>query len=199
MKDLDQNRDQMSADALISRHKFMFYGVLLLIVLLTLGDSFYLSKEVRVQEVNKLEHKALEVLIALNKTLSVSFDHVDKMRNAVEGAYRYPELSPSQSALTFLEKNTIGSVKNAPWENLPEEVRQELGQLYVRSNIGDYSFDLRTILMAVPEIVSTHSQHKDFQWSYYYDDEQALTYLYPWLSYKDLLVATNTQMIWIKR
>ena len=192
MKDLDQNTDQMSADALISRHKFIFYGALFLIVFLTLGDAFYVSREARYQEVVKMEQKALEVLVSLNKTLSVSLVHVDKMRNTVEIGYQFPELIPSQAAITFLQEKTAGSFKNAPWENLPKDGRHKFGQLYVRSNIGDYSFDLRTILMAVPEIVSTHSQHKDFQWSYYYDDEQAITYLYPWLSYKDLLVVTNT-------
>ncbi|MFY2508263.1 ATP-binding protein [Vibrio pectenicida] len=193
MMDLDQNTDQMSADGLIRRHKFMLYGVLVLIVFITLGNALYLSKEVRIQEVDKLEHKALEIMVALNKTLSVSFDHVDKMQNGIQGAYLYPALIPSQSALSFLEQSTRGSVKNAPWENLPLKMRKELGQLYVRSNIRDYSFDLRALLMIVPEIVSTHSQHNDFQWSYYYDGEQALTYLYPWLSYRELIAATETE------
>ncbi|MBU2897754.1 cellulose-binding protein [Vibrio hepatarius] len=171
----------------------MLYGVLVLILFLTLGNALYLSKEVRIQEIDKLEHKALEIMVALNKTLSVSFDHVDKMQNGIQSAYQYPALIPSQSALSFLEQSTRGSVKNAPWENLPLKMRKELGQLYVRTNIRDYSFDLRALLMIVPEIVSTHSQHKDFQWSYYYDGEQALTYLYPWLSYRDLIAATETE------
>lgn len=193
MTESEKNTDQMSADALIRRHKLMLYGALLLIILLTLGNAFYISKEVRIQEVEKMEQKALEILVALNKTLSVSFVHVDKMQKTVEIAYRFPELIPSQSAVTFLEQKTVGSVQNAPWENLPDEMKPKLGQLYVRSNVRDYSFDVRTILTIVPEIVSTHAQHKDFQWSYYYDGEQALTYLYPWLSYKDLLVATETK------
>jgi signal transduction histidine kinase len=42
------------------------------------------------------------------------------------------------------------------------------------------------------EVVSTHQQHDDFQWSYYYDAEQVLTYIYPWLGVQDILGATGT-------
>ncbi|WP_391091299.1 ATP-binding protein [Vibrio sp. NH-UV-68] len=186
-----QNSAHMSSKALITRHRLMIYGALVLIILLTLGNALYLSKEIRTQEVSKLRHQALETMLALNKTISVSINHVGKMRNAIESAYQYPDLTPSQSALEFLSKNTLGSPKNAPWENLPDQLKNHIGQLYVRSNSRDYSFDQRALLTMVPEIVATHAQHNDFQWSYYYDAKQALSYLYPWLSYKDLLQATE--------
>lgn len=181
-----------SSGALIRRYRSMIYGGLMLIVLLTLGNTFYLSSQLKSQLLYQQSQKGLESMLSLNKTLSVSLNHIDRMHDALETAYQYPHLLTGQDTLNYLAEHTQGSPDFAPWENLPPDIRQKLGQLYVQSNSRDYQFDVRTLLTMVSEVVSTHQQHDSFQWSYYYDANEVLTYIYPWLSYKDLFAATQT-------
>ncbi|WP_159650913.1 sensor histidine kinase [Vibrio atypicus] len=191
----DLNRtesEQLSSKALIRRYRTIIYGALLLIILLTLGNTLYLSSQIRTQVVTEQYHQGLQSMLALNKTISVSLNHVDSMRNALETAYNYPELIPDQSALDFINQKAQGSLPNAPWQEFPADIQQTVGQLYVRSNPRDYSFDIKALLTMLPEVTSTHQQHDDFQWSYYYDANQVITYIYPWLSATDILAATQS-------
>ena len=178
--------------ALIRRYRAMIYGGLILIVLLTLGNTLYLSNQLKSQLLTQQTQKGMESMLSLNKTLSVSLNHIDRMRGALETAYLYPELIPRDGALEYLNQITQDSPQNAPWENLPPDVRLKLGQLFVRSNPRDYTFDVSALLTMTSEVVSTHQQYSDFQWSYYYDANEVLTYLYPWLGYRDLMAATET-------
>lgn len=186
------SQEHISSKALIFRHRLMLYGALALIVLLTLGNTLYLSNQIRSQVVTEQSYKALESMLSLNKTISVSLNHIDTMRNAIETAYLYPELIPNKQSFLYLSEQSKNAPVNAPWDNLPESLRDTVGQLYVRSNARDYSFDAQTLLSMASEVVSTHQQHDDFQWSYYYDAEQILTYIYPWLGAKDILGATQS-------
>ncbi|WP_394126486.1 ATP-binding protein [Vibrio hepatarius] len=188
----EHSQEHISSKALIFRHRLMLYGALALIVLLTLGNTLYLSNQIRSQVVAEQSHEALESMLSLNKTLSVSLNHIDTMRNAIETAYLYPEIIPSKQSFEYLNQQSPNAPVNAPWNNLPEQLRNTVGQLYLRSNVRDYSFDARTLLLMASEVVSTHQQHDDFQWSYYYDAEQILTYIYPWLGAEDILAATGT-------
>ncbi|WP_244230741.1 PDC sensor domain-containing protein [Vibrio ouci] len=188
----EHSQEHISSKALIFRHRLMLYGALALIVLLTLGNTLYLSNQIRSQVVAEQSHEALESMLSLNKTISVSLNHIDTMRNAIETAYLYPEIIPSKQSFEYLNQLSPNAPINAPWNNLPEQLRNTVGQLYLRSNVRDYSFDARTLLLIASEVVSTHQQHDGFQWSYYYDAEQILTYIYPWLGAEDILAATGT-------
>lgn len=178
--------------SLIQRYRYVIYGGLILIVLLTLGNTLYLSNHLKTQLLQQQTQKGLESMLTLNKTLSVSLNHVDRMRNTLERAFLYPELLPSNDSVRYLAEQAHGSPESAPWENLPPNIRSKIGQVFVHSQPRDYTFDLRALITMTSGIVSTHQQYKDFQWSYYYDAEEVLTFLYPWLSYKDLLAATET-------
>jgi len=190
--DAERSQEHISSKALIFRHRLMLYGALALIVLLTLGNTLYLSNQIRSQVVTEQSYKALESMLSLNKTISVSLNHIDTMRNALETAYLYPEIIPSKQAFNYINQQSPNASINAPWDNLPEPLRDTVGQLYIRSDARDYSFDAQTLLSMASEVVSTHQQHDDFQWSYYYDAEQVLTYIYPWLGVQDILGATGT-------
>lgn len=190
--DTERSQEHISSKALIFRHRLMLYGALALIVLLTLGNTLYLSNQIRSQVVTEQSYKALESMLSLNKTISVSLNHIDTMRNALETAYLYPEIIPSKQAFNYINQQSPNASINAPWDNLPEPLRDTVGQLYIRSDARDYSFDAQTLLSMASEVVSTHQQHDDFQWSYYYDAEQVLTYIYPWLGVQDILGATGT-------
>jgi signal transduction histidine kinase len=190
--DAERSQEHISSKALIFRHRLMLYGALALIVLLTLGNTLYLSNQIRSQVVTEQSYKALESMLSLNKTISVSLNHIDTMRNALETAYLYPEIIPSKQAFDYINQQSPNASINAPWDNLPEPLRDTVGQLYIRSDARDYSFDAQTLLSMASEVVSTHQQHDDFQWSYYYDAEQVLTYIYPWLGVQDILGATGT-------
>jgi len=186
------NLNHFRSSALLRRYRFMIYGGLILIILLTLGNTLYLSNQLKSQLLNQLNQTGMESMLTLNQTLSVSLNHIDRMKDALETAHQYPQLIPNDQTINFLSKQTLGSPEGAPLENLPPDLRHKLGQLYVRSNPRDYSFDVRTLLTMIPEVVSTHQQYDDFQWSYYYDADQVITYIYPFLSYSDLLAATET-------
>ncbi len=182
----------LTATSLIQRYRTMIYIGLLLIILITLGNALYLRAQVKSQLLSQQAQYGLESMLSLNKTISVSLNHIDTMRNAIETAYLYPQLAPNKVSLDFLASYSQQSPANAPWENLPQSLKDKIGQLYVRSNARDYSFDQLALLTMASEVVSTHAQHDDFQWSYYYDAQEVITYIYPWLSYLDLMAATNT-------
>jgi len=184
--------ERLNTNAFILRYRFMVYGGLLLIILLTIGNAFYLSKQVKSQLLNEEKHRGLETLLTLSKTVAISLNHVDEMRYSIEGARQYPQLIPSQESYQFLREQSQGSPDGAIWENLPEELKQKVGQIYLQSDHRDISFDVLTLLSMLPEVVATHRQHSDFQWSYYYDANQELTQIYPWLGYHDMLGATGT-------
>ncbi|MBW3695365.1 sensor histidine kinase [Vibrio sp. T187] len=183
---------QLSSIVLIRRYRYMIYGGLLLIVLLTLGNAYYLSKQIQSQVINEASHQGFETMLSLTQTISVSLNHVNKMRDSIETAYQFPQLAAGKQALKFLEQQSQGSPDTAPWENFPPDVKQKIGQLLVESEARDYTVDVAALLTMLPEVVATHKQHDDFQWSYYYDANKVLTQLYPWLSYKDLFAATQT-------
>lgn len=184
--------ERLNTNAFIRRYQIMVYGGLLLIILLTSGNAFYLSKQIQSQLLNEERHRGLETLLTLSKTVSISLNHVDEMRYSLVSAREYPELIPSMSSFRFLSEQSLHSPAGALWDNLPENVRQKVGQIYLQSNHRDISFDVLTLLSMMPEVVATHRQHADFQWSYYYDANKVLTHLYPWLGSQDMLLATGT-------
>ncbi len=182
-----------NTNAFILRYRFLVYGGLLLIILLTMGNAFYLSEQIKSQLLNEEKHRGLETLLTLSKTVAITLNHVDEMRYSLESAHDYPELIPSISSFEYLSEQSQHSPPGALWDNLPDAVKQKVGQIYLTSGHRDISFDVLTILSMMPEVVATHRQHTDFQWSYYYDANKVLTQLYPWISHQDLLLATGTK------
>ena len=81
------SKQQLSSTSLIHQYRCMLYGGLLLIILLTLGNAFYLSKQMESQVLNEEDLRASEVMLTLTKNISVSLNHVDKMRDSIESAY----------------------------------------------------------------------------------------------------------------
>lgn len=188
----DQTDSNLSSTTLIQRYRYMIYGGLLLIILITIGNAIYLREQIHKQVLEQQTQWGLESMLSLNKTISVSLNHIDKMRAAMERAYQYPHLVPNQVALDFLNPYTEQAPRFAPWQNLPDNLKHQVGQLYAHSQAEDYSFIQLALLSMVSEAVATHEQHDYFQWSYYYDSKAHLTFIYPWLSYKDLFTATGT-------
>ncbi|WP_241790390.1 ATP-binding protein [Vibrio genomosp. F10] len=183
---------RVSSRVLIQRYRSMIYGGLLLIIGLTLGNALYLSQQIKQQILNEENHQGVQTLQALSQTISVSLDHIDHMRYSVETAREHPDLMPSQASLTYLEQQANKSPDAAPWDSLPAELKKVVGQVFVASDAGDISFDKRTLLTMMPTVVATHQQHKEFQWTYYYDAHKKLSQLFPGVSFKDLLAATGT-------
>ncbi|SON48890.1 ATP-binding protein [Vibrio tapetis] len=188
-----QSPERLNTKAFIRRYQIMVYGGLLLIILLTAVNAFYLSKQIKSQLLNEERHRGLETLLTLSKTVSITLNHVDEMRYSLESAREYPELIPNMTSFKFLADQSLHSPPGALWDNLPEDVREKVGQIYLQSNHRDISFDVLTLLSMMPEVVATHRQHADFQWSYYYDADKVLTQIYPWIGHQDMLTATGTE------
>ncbi|MCW8333466.1 sensor histidine kinase [Vibrio paucivorans] len=185
----------ISANALIRRYRLIIYSGLLLIVILTLGNAAYLSKQLKSQAINEETHRALQTLLSLNQTVSVSLTHVDNMRSAVETARGTPELIQAKQTLDYINSQAANSPHGAPWQNLPDKLKNILGQLFIRSNARDLSLDQLALLSMMPAVNVTHQLYPEFQWSYYYDADQAMTQVYPWLGHDVILTATGTSTI----
>nr|WP_282437212.1 ATP-binding protein [Vibrio amylolyticus] len=170
----------------------MIYGGLLLIILLTLGNAIYLSKQVKNQILSQELHHGDETLLALTQTISVSLNHIDRMRYAIENARQHPELTPRSPTIKYLAEQGSSTSTQGLWDSIPEPLKASVGQVFVLSDIRDITFDLASLLPMMPGVVATHQQHSEFQWSYYYDGQKALTQLYPWVLSSDILAATNT-------
>ncbi|WP_295894398.1 ATP-binding protein [uncultured Vibrio sp.] len=186
----------MSADIksteLIKQYRRIIYGGLLLIILVTLGNAIYLSKQLKQGFLDSEVQHGDEILQVLNQTISVSLNHIDRMRFSIESARRHPELNPHSSAISYLTKQNSAPLTQGLWDTVPQPLKEAVGQVFVASNHRDITFDLTTLLPMMPSVIATHQQHGEFQWSYYYDAGQTLTQLYPSVSHDDILAATGT-------
>jgi signal transduction histidine kinase len=192
---ITSNENQPNANTLITRYKFIILGGLILIVVLTLSNANYLSKQVKSQIISEEQHHALQTLLALQQTISVSFTHIEQMRSSILNARKNPELAHGQQVLSYINSFSQAAPSGTPWETLPERIKQQVGQLYVQSNSRDLSADISSILTMLSSVSTTHKLYPEFQWSYYYDANKVFTQLYPWLSHDDILGATGTTSI----
>ncbi len=182
----------LASTSLIRRYYWILYGGLVLIMIITFGNAFYLGKQTEKRVINEDRQNAQQTLITLDNAVSVSLNHVSKMRQALEAHRSYPEKAYNYALAKYLFLQSPDSPKFAPWTNLPESLKNQVGQIYVRSGSGDISTDVSVLLSMMPEIVTTHRLHKDFQWSYYYDANKRYSLLYAGLPYQVLLDATGT-------
>ncbi|NPD08778.1 cellulose-binding protein [Vibrio ostreicida] len=170
----------------------MIYGGLLLIIVLTLGNAFYLSEQIESHLIKEELHQARQTLLSLNQTVSVSLHHIEKMRSAITSAIETPILAQDKATLEFINGSAAKSPAWAPWENLPDELKTKIGQIFLQSKPKDISTEVLTLLTMMPAVSVTHQRYPEFQWSYYYSADKHLTLLYPWLSQADILAATNS-------
>ncbi|MCL9783794.1 ATP-binding protein [Vibrio sp. S4M6] len=180
----------LASTSLIRRYHAILYGGLVLILLLTLGNAFYLGQQTEKRIINEEKHHALQTLITLNNAISVSLNHVDKMKQALEAHRSYPEKAYNYALTQYLFLQSPEAPTFAPWNNLSDSLKHQVGQLYVHSNSGDIRTGVSVLLSMMPEVVTTHRLHKDFQWSYYYDANKRYSLLYPGLPYQVLFDAT---------
>ncbi|MGF1696236.1 ATP-binding protein [Vibrio lamellibrachiae] len=188
----DNARSEISSQELIRRYRYIIYGGLLLIILLTLGNAAYLSNQIKNQVLNEEEHHGEETLQALTQTISVSLNHIDRMRSSIVSARSLPEITPQNDAIEYLAEQGNKTSNQGLWDSIPQPLKDSVGQVFVLSDIRDITFDLASLLPMMPAVVATHRQHSEFQWSYYYDADKALTQLYPWVSHDDIVAATET-------
>ncbi len=187
-----KEQSQKSATSLIRQYKTIIYGGLVLIITLTVANALYLGKQLEAQLLNEEQHKAVQTLLALNKTISVALTHVEKMRYAIEHARTSPTLLSNEPKLNYLNQQAPSSMAGAPWDKLPDKLKQQYGQLFIKSQAPNITEDILAVLRYLPESVITHRIYPYFQWSYYYHSEQMLTHVYPFLGAEDLLGATGS-------
>jgi len=183
---------QALSDSLIRQYQWIICVGLFLVICFTVGSAFYISKQLERQVLNEENYRTKQALQAINQTISVSLFHVDKMRAAIEAALSSPELAHARSTIGFLKQQAASSPPTAPWQNLPEEIKSRVGQLYVRSDLNVMPNELLPLMSMLPSVVSTHKHRDEFQWSYYYDTKKRYSLLYPGLPLDVLLSATNS-------
>lgn len=178
--------------SLIRQYQLIISIGLLAVLCFTIGSAFYLSKQIEQQVLNEENYRTKQALQAINQTISVSLAHVDKMRDAIEAARLTPQLAHANSTLQYIQQQAQGAPLTAPWQTLPNDIKAQVGQLYVREAVDLLPAEVLPLLSMLPSVVSTHRLSSEFQWSYYYDAQARFSLLYPGITKDALLAATNT-------
>jgi signal transduction histidine kinase len=171
-------------------------AALLLAAIFAYGwSSFFRQRTVQLTE---LHAQGDQLQLALVDNIQLARDHVLAMRRTVERNLRYPVVSDSSFADRLMQRNQ-SPLRDAPWERLPHEIAMETGAVHVDPGAsldgGTFRRDLSAASGMLAETVSTHSLHKVFQWSYYYDAGKRWWLVYPPQTRDELMKATaSTEM-----
>jgi hypothetical protein len=166
------------------------------LLLLTIsGYALFALKTERTNLQNELLSNSIQIQNALNAKVNLAETHVGSMRRAIEKHLAFPALAPN-NALPYLNKQSLSSPLDAPWENLPTELQMEVGSLQIDPTLTIpptiFRRDANAVLSMMPGVVANHALHSVFQWSYYYDASKRWFLVFPKLPRKEFFKVTGS-------
>ncbi len=178
------------------RHYFYSFMSGLLLLLAIVGIfALVTTSQFRAKTMSELATRGEQLHIALNQNLDVVQSHVSVMSHSMSIHLEQPSMA-TVSSLQFLNRQSLNAPADAPWENLPDNLKSIVGSLNINPSVSEstelFRRDLAAAVSMMPAVASEHARHQYIAWSYYYDANQAWELIYPAQSRADLLASTGT-------
>ncbi|GGB44091.1 hypothetical protein GCM10011316_15100 [Roseibium aquae] len=179
------------SERLIKDYGGLFIGGIMLLTAVGVGFGLLQAKQISTRLVQQATGQAELLFNGLSEQLDIAQRHVDGMRFVMENVLAHPELADFGAISSTLNRIGQGSPEGAPWDSVPKDLRGRTGTLFTRNAEAARSPELERMLSVLPLMWNAHQQHPDFQWSYYYDDKEEFSLLFPGLDYSVLADATG--------
>ena len=156
-------------------------GMLLLLIIVAIFAVVTVN-QFRAKTQIELATRGAQLQIALNQNLDIVQSHVADMSGTIAAHLKQPSLA-SSGALQFLRQQSPNAPPDAPWDNLPDNLKAEVGSLNINPSIKEpperFQRDLTATLSMMRSVVSVHTRHHFIEWSYFYNASRAWWLLYP--------------------
>ncbi|WP_028453922.1 ATP-binding protein [Chitinilyticum litopenaei] len=183
------------------------YFLLLLSMALVLSAAVALLNvqlrgKLHADQLATLKLAAIQTEKMLEQKVELATYHVAAMQQTVNRALAQPQLADPG----LLQRLPGVLPADSVFESLPAGLAGQLGSFYVRRDFWPQNRPalaaalpqaerqrLAASLAILPVAAHAHRSHRDLQWSYYYDAAGRYSLLYPGLSRKEVLGATDSR------
>jgi len=182
---------------LTARYHWLFFAVVFppFLVVMILAVNQY--QDQREQVLHVLSQTTFSHSIALDSIAKLASDHVMQMKAWSENYLKNPPSYPSDIRSYFAPRYIDGKTDSYTLDNIPPEIRQNLGQLGwagknpQQAEVGEIVLDHALEFFALARL--THDVTHYFRWSYFFSGDENFAAVYPWFNINEVIEAEGYQ------